>query len=249
MRPPSLRRLSREDFADRRDAQDRLLSLLNGFFEEVAVGLNRRLTFGENFAAEVLQVEVTAPDEWAPISSWGAGWSASSDASFPSPAVRWEGGRVHSRGLVVHSGVPAAATTLATLPSGYGCPGSGMREMLHPHPTSGIGEVRVYSSGVLEYHAGGAALSLSGLSWEASGAPPPWAAPVRKALRADFPGKPTGLLVLAAREASEGLPVAGCHVDWTPDTTPEGRPGIRIRRVSGLSPGRRYLLTLLAVAG
>lgn len=66
-RLPAIKRLTTEDFKDQTSWIGKLLAPLNDFMSSVAGALNRGLTFTDNFAAQVKELEFTVDANTYPL--------------------------------------------------------------------------------------------------------------------------------------------------------------------------------------
>jgi hypothetical protein len=240
-KPPSVRSINKEDA---QDVPDGLLLPLNTFLSQTHAALSAGLSFRDNFAGEVKTVQVECPEDWTAVTAFNAGWSAYGEAAkYHQPGYRIrEDGDGELRGI----GACAAATLtpMFTLPEALWPERETSFAVEH---NSGVARGRVQQDGSVFIHATAAGYAfLDGVRFgRALKGPAVWASPLKLALGEKFPGKPTGLLVLNAREKT-GLPVGSVSADWEPASI-EGRQGVKVRRFNGLAPGRKYALTLLVL--
>lgn len=238
-KPPSLRSIDVATLPGLPEG-DKLLESLNPFMGQVGAAFAQGLTFRENFACEVKDVQVEAPDDWTPVAFEGA-WD---NLGAPWETCAWrkdEAGVVRLRGVAAGGAAPSAVLTLPA----HCAPAAAVS--LPANGNNAFASLEVTAAGTVNLVAGAPGVSLRGHFEAADRTPPAWPSPLKLALDARFPGKPTGLLVLNAREKS-GAGVGGVSADWEPAVV-DGRQGVKVRRFSGLAPGRKYTLSLLVLAG
>lgn len=236
-----------------------LLERLNGFTGPVYDALSRGLTFDENFSGEVTNVLVTPPPEWVPLALLN-GFLPFGDPKFGTPAIRAsESGDCEARGAIKRSPAPASGTGIANFPAAYAAPPDGDRRCL-VETLGSVGAIEVMPpttgipGGGLFYAWGSTGfIDLSGVRWRAVGGPPRWTTPVDVALGQAprrFPGKPGFVLPLGV-ERADGRPTMEVvtTVGWEPVLLDRktGTAGLRLYRLSGLTPGVQYRVTLLVL--
>ncbi len=247
-RPPQTSKFSLDDYRSVSDEQRqvlvRLFEGLNSFQTDVAGALNRRLTLTENTACLITKpVTATAPDWTAPtlLNSW-----VNYDTSLYNSAGYWcdDRGFVYLRGVVKDgTGIP---TTVFTLPAGY----RPTREYIFATTSNGAyGRLHVTAAGAVSASFGNvASFVLDGACFAVSGAPPAWSgAGWPLTLQADFAQPVRAVLLVSAVDTSgtQVTSVGAAGVDWSKAANNQ----VYVRRVAGLTPGRRYELTFLLVGG
>lgn len=257
---PSRTQLTTDDVPGAPSWIQPLLERINGFTGPVYDALSRGLTFDENFSGEVTDVLVTPPPEWVPLTLLG-GFVLFGAAQFgANAAVRCnELGDCEARGLIKSNAAVPANTRLANLPPGFAPPPDGDRRCLIETGGS-AGGIEVLPAGApmptgaLVYLWGNVGLmDLSGVRWRSGAGPVNWPTPVDIALRQQprrFPGKPGFVLPLGVSRV-DGRPTMEMvtTVGWEPTLLDKkkGTPGLRISRLSGLTPGVQYRVTLLVL--
>jgi len=106
---PSIRRISREDLSDAPAWIDKLLVPLNQFIEQVYLGLNKQLTFEDNFVAQykTLAFRTSAAYGTAPLAD-----------NFDTISIGLTLGRKVRGILLIDLKVKGASQTVLTSPSG-----------------------------------------------------------------------------------------------------------------------------------
>lgn len=225
------------------------------------------LQLQSNLGMKLLSVPVTAPDtQWIDISStlgYLNSWSNARAGGYL--MLPW--GEVVLRGTLTGGTVNTGATgNMFILPSGY-APNQAAVRIVESNGTSGIvligtdGSVRAYSGN-------NASMTLDGLSWRAA---QPAAAPrrfnvqgpggtqgvqgwpivVKHGLKAQCRGVVPLAILLSGGQSQQPIPEPGAAMpmpmwDITPD---DGQGNLQINWVFGLSPGKMYNATLLALSG
>ncbi len=254
---PSPTRLTREDLPGAPEWVERLLLAVNPFMEATADGLTNALTFGDNHAAQVTTIDVAGPSRtWtAPtfLNSWVNFGSGYTEAAYSIDAT----GTVYIRGLVKSGTVPA---DVFVLPVGYrpatnivlSCASGGnafgtLRIGASASAAFTPGAVNAASAGTNAY------LSLENISFQAVGtcaAPvrptgPGWPAPIKTTLPVVSWVQLVRCLDLDATTNAITTTAAGAVPEWRMG----GNGQVQILHVPGLSPGRRYRMTFLLLAG
>jgi len=251
---PQLKRLSREDFVglspDVMAGVDKLIYALNPFLSDVTAGLNRGLSFQENFAAVVKDVEFTVPDDWMPVQLLN-GFSQAGSPDFPKvPAIRKaDDGMVYVRGLLQRSSTPSGYTDILMMPSSY-APETGLYALARCF--DGAGSVVALPGGTLQWRSGSTvSFSLDQVQWMAADRrPPAFPAPFPLILNVDeLPAAPSGCVVLRCLDITDKQiqPAPSPGIVWEPSTA-DSKKVLRLLRVQGLAVGRKYRVTLF-VAG
>lgn len=251
--PPQRRLLSTSDVPGAPDWLERLLIPLNKVLVPMSAALAQGLTFGENFAGEVREVTLTAPDDWIPLAPYLTNsWQVNTTSDRPAAAIRKSlDGSVMLRGTLKRTGAPASGSNVFTWPSGYAPEG---RQTFGFATDTGLGAAEATSTAYLYYAGGTATYPLDEIRFTAADRTPPrWATPVDVKLgqpQRPFQGKAGQVVVLGARQASDvTLPAVVSGIDWVPFNLEKQKsaPGVRIHRVWGLTPGVQYRLTLLVL--
>ncbi len=251
--PPSLKRVNREEFsgidASVLKGVDKLLYVLNPFLGSVTDALSKRLTFGENFAAVVKDVEVTMPAEWVPINLLN-GVTQWDPATSGTVSCRKIDGMIETSGLAKHNGTGGVAT-IGALPAGY-APAFNVSRMATSVNNSwamlgvnaGTGNIVLLAGGSLSANS---QIGLNNLRFRAADPNPVVSAPFPLDVGLDgLPGKPGACVVLRALDVTDKTPrpVLAPSVAWEPGTT-STKQSIRISALGGLQGSRKYKLTLL----
>lgn len=214
--------------------------------------LRAGLTISENLRAFVRTARLTVPDDWVAVTLANGFQQFPGATQFGTPAVRFlEHGEVETRGLVERpAGAPAAGTTIFVPPVGY--------------PTATIGDRRFIVDGggapsYLEIIPSGAGfvynagpvnlLHIGALRWVPQDRrPPAWSTTLDLEVPTEW--RPARVVVLDYRYVVSGKPeqlrrtTGAGRVQWSEQTTREGKRTIRIERIFGMSPGTTYDLTL-----
>ena len=251
-RPPKPVRFSAEDYADAPEGVapvlEKLFLQLNPFLADATGAVEGRLTVGDNLAGGYKAVEVAAPATAWTAPTLSGTWANYGLGFAPAGYRITPEGRVHLRGAV-KSG--ASASAVFTLPTGYR---PEYNAIFRPFWNNGGVEtsarVDVSSAGVVTINTAGTNtfLSLEDISFDATSpaAPvafvgPGW--PIN--LKTDASVAPKGVDIAAVRDLTSD---SACHdvggVDWRPD----GKGGVIVRRVGGLTPGRRYQIVFRFLA-
>jgi hypothetical protein len=227
---------------------DRFSGIAGGLHDALSHGL----TLGENFMGEIVEVPVTPPDDWAPV-TFGAGWAQWVNAAFPACALhKDEDGFVTARGLVDNTGTGDFLFTFT--PNSQYSPGK--YEILTSNAFMEHGTVIARPDGLM-WNSGRKDqwTSVSGLRWRAGDRTPVrWTKPVNVALGRGgrpFPGRPGSVMVLGlwradgktTTESITGLGWESYVVDRKAGTT-----GLRVFRVAGLTPSVAYVVSLLVLS-
>lgn len=245
--------------AEVRGAFDRTFEVLNPALADIGSAINGGLGW-ENLRAVVKQVTFTAPSRWTAF-TYSAPWADVNTATYPAGGY-WKDrdGIVHLRG-VIDSGT--MGTTAATLPTGYRPAGTRLFATVeNDRPSqvviSSAGVITPTTLSVIDTTAGstaqssGAAVkfSLDGIHFEASDPRPA------------LPGAPFPILIQTGSFMPRSLVVLKCE-DITTTTTvsalpapqvaweagdADGRPLAKLTRLEGLTPDRKYRLTVLLTA-
>jgi hypothetical protein len=234
--PPRLQTLSAESTPD----LESLVQQLSGFTSETAFALTKRLTFSENFQAELKDVSFVAP---APV--WTAPTFENSWVDFGSvyqtAAYRIQEGRVYLRGLIKSGTITTAAFTL---PAGY-WPAAAVYQIVVSNNAVGVVDVRANGQ-VIAQVGNNTHFSLDGVTFDAAS---PCALPI-------LSGTPVVTVKHALQSVSAALPVY-CRAEGSSSARASGVPdiewepadkAIRIKTVTGLTPGVRYTMRILMVA-
>lgn len=64
MRLPNIQKILRQDVSEAPDWILKIIGPINGFFEEVYVGLNRNITFRENIGCNIVDFQITTPSTY-----------------------------------------------------------------------------------------------------------------------------------------------------------------------------------------
>lgn len=245
--PPPKKTLSKEDVPGAPAWVEGLFGPLNAFILPTTSGLDRGLTFRENFAGEVRTVDLVVPDDWTPMATVGA-WIPATGGRQASRWRKLSNGDVQVQLAVQRLGAPGGIEPIAVgLP-----PADGVYSFPCVTP-GGYGSMDVNPSGQVVYTAGGSSLFISNAQYTAiDRTPARWAAPVDVRLgspQKPFPGKPGQVMVLSAMpKASLAGPSMVSGWDITPinlsENSKKPTPGIRIHNVWGLLPRVAYTLTL-----
>lgn len=250
---PSRAQLSTDDVPGAPAWIQPLLERINGFTGPVYDALSRGLTFAENFSGEVVDVVVTPPDDWSPV-TFGAGWTQWVDANYaPCALHKDEDGFVTARGLVDNTGPGDYLITFD--PSGPYAPAPGEWLIVPSNANMEFGSLLVQTPGIM-YNSGrkDAWTSLASVRWRAADRNPlRWPRPLSVDLGQQgrlFPGKPGVVLPLSVKR-SDGRPTSAVvtSLGWEPVLLDRkaGTAGIRINRLSGLTPGVQYRVKLLVL--
>lgn len=253
MSVPRLSSLSLEEFSDidpeQRKGVEKLVQALNPFLADTTGLLNRRLVLGDNVAAVFKQVEVTQPDDWTTLSLLNS-FQQRSDADFPkAPAWRKANGEIILRGLIERpAGAPAANTDIAQ----FGVearPETG--HSFSPKASTTGTELTIKTNGEFEWRNGGVVfIFLDGIRWTAKdrtdktpGKPYPLTV-----FTPELPSRPRAVFVVKCEDITDKkvVPVMAPNLSWEP-TTKDQQAGISILALSGLSPNRKYKVTVLAI--
>lgn len=230
-----------------------MLERFNGFSGPVYDALSHGLTFGENFAGAVVSVTLTPPPEWVGIVLLNS-FAVIPAPQFGTPAVRCdEMGAVEARGVITRNVAPAVQSNIFEIPRDFKPSSVGDKRVVIEAGGAAAG-VEVVPSGFVQYLWGPVGLlDLSGLRWRAAGGPVNWATPVDVSLDQPgrrFPRKPGYVLPLGV-DRVDGTPTLESvgSIAWEPLLLDgrTGKLGLRIRRVSGLTPGVQYRMTLLVL--
>jgi hypothetical protein len=248
-KPPRGQSLSKESIPNAPDGLDELFTQVSEFMSQTSFALQKGLTFAENFNCQVKTVKFTAPEP-----TWTAPTLLNSHANL-GLGYGTVGYRIDHTGEVWLKGVwvpGAASTEMWTMPEGY-WPDTDDRKVLNPNSATGGAGVGARvdidpATGQVIWILGGTSYaSLDGCHYTA-------ASPCA------FPPIPTGWPVYVAANLDRviGLGVLECRCSSTPagylagSPTFEwerGGPGIRLKNVSGLVPGRNYEATLVLFGG
>jgi hypothetical protein len=249
--PPSIRSLNVEDFSDLEPDQlrlaKRLIEPINGLLTGNATALNRGLTLGDNLSAQVKSLDVQAPSPWVGL-TLAAGWVAFSPTygtGFETHGARKDGDRCRLRGALKYTGAGSLPLAVATLPSGYGA----LEEaILTTSGNDAYARVDVTPAGALTLVSGSGSsyLSLGGLSYPALDGSPAVLSPFP--LKFACSVKPRPRLVWLASVVDKASPTSPPPVVGLPSCTWDGQ-NVVVHAVPGLTSGRNYTLTFVALAG
>lgn len=237
--PPRVRAFTRESIPGAEAWAEPLFQLLNETAGQSADALTQKLTFTENFAAQLKDVTVTPPAPSWRSASFINSWVDYQPGTEQETQFRREGtDRVLLRGL-------ARAGTLGsgafTLPVGY----RPNRNLHFPSVANGADAyTKVDTNGVVTPQNGSNVwFSFAGIAFEATTpALPDVGASDYPPVKHTLPDV-GGVLVVSCRAdgvlptTSSGLPV----LDWEKASA----NSIRIKAIGGLAPGRKYQLRLL----
>lgn len=246
-RPPEVNGIRRDDIPEAPAWVEKLLRPLNLFVTQVGQALQGNLTVRENIASMARgPVRVAIPAEWVAL-TFSSGWAQWTDSNFEPCAVRVtpDGREVEARGLVDNTG--GALGAMVELPQGYS---PSKRLILPATANEDDASVVVLESGTINALHGSLAawFSLNGLRWPLSGPPPAWGAPFP--LFYEWDRKPLVVWCNCERLESSGRStglVTTCGAEWRAGEL-RGKKGFFITRLSALTPGDSYNLTVHALA-
>lgn len=248
---PALSNITMEAFGDLPEDQsaafESLVGLLNPFLNDTATSLTNSLNFSENFNAKYKTITVTVPAEtWTDatlLNSWLAFGGGFSNPGY----MITEAGIVKLRGLA-KDGTTVAGTAMFTLPVGYR-PATPI--LFSTVIANAFGRVDITAAGNVQFTTGvgSSFVSFDGIEFYAdvsgpAAAPaafdgPDW--PI--AIKPEISGLPKDVRLVQIRDLSgqSSTSVGGYSPDWS-----VGQNGnVIIKRIGGLSPGRKYQLTFL----
>ena len=251
--PPPRKPITLDDVPGAPQWLEKVLAQVNSFILPAGAALDRGLSYRENFAGVVTQMDLTVPDEWLEV-PLANGFSQPTGDNQPFQVRKDLDGWVSTRGVLVRSGsAPAAGTLISELAPGLH---PAAREVFptYTEAPSALGSVSVSPAGLAYENGNTGATALSGLTWHAADpSPARWSTPVTVRLGTKdrpFQGRPGFVQVLRASEkgvASGYAVVAG--LDWDPVILDAQTrlAGVRLHRVWGLRPRVSYTLTLLVL--
>lgn len=243
---PRNRRLSLEAFKDAPGevvpVLEQLFEVLNPFLSSVSDSLDGGLTW-ESLNGLVNTISFTAPDRWiaATLTNSWAGVSGTATPGY------WkdDSGRVWLRGAI---DTGSLGTSAFTLPAAY-----------RPAATTELSSysddgalVTIATSGTVTPTSGGApsSVNLDGLSFEASDATPVLpGSPFPVIVNCRSIGLPRYATVLRCEDVTSSQRTAARFPTLTWEATSiNGIPMARITNLSGLTPGRKYQVSVLVMA-
>lgn len=257
--PPKAQRQTREDLPGAPEWVEKLLGAQNPFQEATGKALDKSLTFAQNIQSQQWTVDVVAPSpvwngiatQGSPAPAFARSWVQYVDTAYPAVGFRLDAtGRVYLRGIV--SGGTATAGPMFYVPAAY-LPAKDFLFTCLSNSAFGAGVVRVGTASVDFAVGSNAYFCLDNVSWEAASASAAPALPTGSGwpltLKLSIPGAAWVQVVKvedlsAVFGAQTGFGPVG-PPEWTFDST----GGLVILGVPGLTPGRQYRLTLLAVSG
>lgn len=205
--------------------------------------LRNGLTRAEHMRGRLFAVDITAPDDWAPLSPLN-GFIDAGAPSYGNLAVRKDaGGNVTLRSIVQRAaGAPAAFTTILQLPAAY-LPATGERRTGEATGNA-LSGWDITPTGAVRWLFGAptAYFTLSGTWTAADRSPPAWAIPQSFALGNDFPAAPALVEVLDVL-AADGRRQVPAGVAWRP-VRRGSLYSVQLDYVAGLTPGQAYTLTV-----
>lgn len=235
--PPRIRALTREAIPGAPGWIDPLLQMLSENMGQASAAISRRLTFSENFDAELRDVSFTAPYPVWITPTFSGAWAQYADATYE--AVRY---RIDDRARVYIEGLAAGgavAGEVFALPVGY----RPARNAIIPTVSSSgaYSELRVTSGGSVYAQAGGAVYFGVRCSFEATAPALPTVTEVVSVSHGL--GRVGGVLPVYCRAAgASAIRSSGCPaIDW--EAASSGR--VRIKSVAGIVPGLKYDMRLL----
>lgn len=235
MKKPDFRPLAKEDFAEA-PWIDRLIRPLNTVLGALVSGVQNGLTLSENLNAEIKTLDVTLRDDW--IAPTLAGTWANVGGTAAPAGYRRDGQIVTLRGALA-----GGAGTVFTLPDGYR-PTTDLSFAVASGVAGTATTVSVTTAGVVAF--GGGVGSLSGVTFHAAGrAAGNGAFPVK--FKTKITGSVAGVVILRCVELdkrNEYLVHGSLSAQWKKDGE-----SLLLEGVSGLTGGRTYRLTLLALGG
>lgn len=243
------------DVGDLRTPQ-KILDVLNPISESLSGALDKGLTLG-NFRHVLVTAEVTPPDEWVPLELLNG--TTPYVSGFGAPAIRWTSSGSQYRGLAnVTTGVDLG-TPFARIPESAAGLRPGM-PAIHPCVTDSYvpGAVEVRPDGTIYLAAPDSIstpgwVSLTGVGHPTTSGPPLWTQPIDVTLQAEEQqdwGRPAVVYVVAASRGDRVPALPEALPAWEAPLLTEGRSKrrvLRIQRISGLTPGIRHSVTLLAL--
>lgn len=256
--PPKSLRLTREELPDSPDWVDRLLLSQVPFQDQTSQALNRALTFGQNIQSQLATVDVVGPSPaWTSVATLNTitqdpifqnGWVNYADSSYFGAGFTIDPvGVVRMRGVIASGTIN---TTAFTLPAGYR---PERKCGFGSYSNGAFGAAQVLSTGAVNPTVGNNTyFFIDGITFQAAipcAAPPRptgpgWPIPIKLTI-------PTVSWVHVASCVDLSAPF-GAATTFGTGAVPEWGLGdgvAQIRHVPGLSPGRRYRLTLLLLAG
>lgn len=247
---PALANITMEVFEDLDDKDydnfDTLVSTLNPFLTATTNALTQRLTFSQNFDAKYKTVTVTVPDEVWTTATLDNGWSAFSSSVVPAYRIT-ESGRVYLRGWAA-GGTTTPGTAMFNLPTGFR---PTQAQLFSVAVSDAFGRIDIPTNGNVQFTVGVGStyVSFDGVTFD-SVASGPASAPAAY----DGPDWPISLLpevqgdvvdvrlVQATDLAGQSnLSLGGFGCDWAMND----QGNVIVKRIGGLSPGRKYRLTFL----
>lgn len=229
-----------------------LLDALNPFIDATGRALDGGVTLG-NFRHVMVRMLITAPDDWVPLTLVSP-FTRHPSVTFPPPAWKaWQEGsavRARTRGLLAHPGpTPALGTRIAT---GIPTPKWQARHAVDGANAHAFVETQV--NGTITFGAGSAnLLSLEGVEYETTLAPPLWDKPAEAMLAgqdgSDY-GVPAFVFCMSAERKDRRLVVPDSRPIWDAPLAEGGRKKerrLRIKRLGGLEPGVEHTVTLLCL--
>lgn len=231
---PKTRTLVREDFPGQEDWIDRLLQPLNNFMSDVVSLNNRNLTFSQNFDAQLKSLQLTIPPNTVSLQN---SWTAVSGL----PPSFWK----TANGCVVLAGAVTGGTIgspIFTLPAGF-------RPATQSNFLWNVGgtayHLRINIDGSVTPVSGNNALAgyLDGIQFYTTGQEAPWPF----AYKSTLSNKAAGLVITQAANTttSSSVQAGALSCDWQDS----GNGTIIIKRITGLSPGATYNLSILTFSG
>lgn len=251
LRIDDLRGLSQDELAQR------LVDALGTQQDSVKGALGGKLLVGENLCARVKRIQVNVPAvAWREVGATGNPAFENSWVNFNSALLDTAAFRINDEGRVDLKGTMKSGTlgtACFTLPSGYR-PSNGKVYMTFSNSVSGY--VAVGTTGAVTLGTGSVgstvSFSIDGVFFYATSPAAPdaftgveWPLQVDSGLPVSVQGVTAWQAVdlSDSRKVMHGTP----GVSWEPVA---GRPGrLSIRGFSGLSPGRKYLVTLVFWGG
>lgn len=237
-----------------------LLTVVNRLLQEAGNVLNGGATLTNAWRVVLPGVEVITPDEWVPLTALNGFADAGPGAGAPGLAARKDPytRRVEVREVVSRAaGAPAAFTTIANLPAGYG-PAAAVRRVADAAGAHGVYDVTAATAStpaLLRWVAGTPTTSFwfSGGSWQAEDSSiPAWEKPVTVRLtdtRISASTRVRHVLCFAQTVDNRGglLPTVTFPGASIQAPQKNGEPFLlALPRIDGLKPTLRYTLTLWA---
>lgn len=222
---------------------DMLSQYLTDFAGSVSDAMDGKLTFKENMQCDIRQITLTTKDDWESVTTFINSWLNYDNATYNAASYMKDGnGLVYLRGLIKDGTVNTGGTGVAfVLPAAL----RPARTLYFPVASNGAyGTCQIDSSGNVKAYSGNSAwFSLEGIFFAASdrGMDENDVFPIEvKHKLSTILFVKVGSCIDATEEprAQDGV-----EVSWTigKDNT------LRVKNISGLTPGRSYKINLVIV--